>query len=117
MSVPLETSLADSPLSRVRTSGLQDVARALADDPGYLSAIARSSVIDSGETRGRSIRKRHDSEINVVNASEIVDAINELRSDLGGIGLYLDTGKLVGGITPQMDRSLGRARKRGSLAP
>lgn len=71
MSVPLETSLAASPLSRVRTSGLQDVARALADDPSSFSTTARR-LVESSETarRGRASR--------------------EVERKVGSVGTYVD---------------------------
>lgn len=49
-------------------------------------------------------------------SAEVVAAINALRDELSQLGVYLDSGKLVGGITPQMNRSLGRVQRRGSLA-
>lgn len=48
--------------------------------------------------------------------SAIVSAIGELRDDIAGMGLYIDGGRLVGGISRDMDRALGRIQKRGSLA-
>ena len=46
----------------------------------------------------------------------VVAAINALRADIAQMGVYLDTGKLVGGISPQVNRTLGRMQRRGSLA-
>lgn len=48
--------------------------------------------------------------------SAVVAAIAALRADIAQMGVYLDTGKLVGGISPQVNRSLGRMQRRGSLA-
>ena len=40
--------------------------------------------------------------------SPLVDEVRALRADVRNLKVYLDTGALVGGITPQMDGSLGR---------
>lgn len=48
--------------------------------------------------------------------SAVVAAIAALRADIAQMGVYLDTGKLVGGISPQVNRTLGRMQRRGSLA-
>ena len=44
------------------------------------------------------------------------DVADAVRDALAQMGVYLDSGLLVGGITPQMNRSLGRVQRRGSLA-
>ena len=48
--------------------------------------------------------------------AEVVAAINALRRDISEVGVYLDSGRLVGGISRDMNRTLGRIQKRGSLA-
>lgn len=48
--------------------------------------------------------------------SAIVSAIGELRDEIAGMGLYIDGGRLVGGISRDMDRALGRIQRRGTLA-
>ncbi|MDM8270538.1 phage tail tape measure protein [Thermophilibacter provencensis] len=48
--------------------------------------------------------------------SAVVAAIAALRADIAQMGVYLDTGKLVGGISPQVNRTLGRMQRRGSLS-
>lgn len=48
--------------------------------------------------------------------ADVVAAINALRRDISEVGVYLDSGKLVGGISRDMDRSLGRIRRRATLA-
>lgn len=40
----------------------------------------------------------------------------EIGAALAGMGVYLDSGRLVGGISRDMNRSLGRIQRRGSLA-
>ena len=42
---------------------------------------------------------------------EVIAEIRALRSDVRNLKVYLDTGALVGGITPQMDGSLGRRQQ------
>lgn len=49
-------------------------------------------------------------------AEAIVSAIASLRDQIAEMGVYIDGGKLVGQITPQVNRSLGRVQRRGSLA-
>lgn len=49
-------------------------------------------------------------------SAEVVAAINALRRDISEVGVYLDSGRLVGGISRDMNRTLGRIQKRGSLA-
>ena len=48
--------------------------------------------------------------------SAVVAAIAALRADIAQMGVYLDSGKLVGGISKDVNRSLGRIQRRGSLA-
>lgn len=48
--------------------------------------------------------------------SDVVRAIDALRREIMGMGVYLDSGRLVGGISRDVNRSLGRIQKRGSLA-
>ena len=58
---------------------------------------------------GKGVTRKYDN-------ADVVAAINALRGELSQMGVYLDSGLLVGGITPQMNRSLGRVQRRGSLA-
>ena len=48
--------------------------------------------------------------------AEVVAAINALRRDISEVGVYLDSGRLVGGISRDMNKTLGRFQRRGSLA-
>lgn len=49
-------------------------------------------------------------------AAEVVAAIAALRDEIRGMGVYLDSGRLVGGISRDMNRSLGRMQRRGALS-
>lgn len=44
------------------------------------------------------------------------DGVDRMVAALAGMGVYLDSGMLVGGISRDMDRSLGRIRRRATLA-
>ena len=118
-SVPVPVSRASAeptptPVSRVRASGLSDVAQLLASDPGAFAGAARAVVSEAPEaraTRARAGRGPASSD-----SSDVVKAIDGLRRDIEDMQVVLDSGRLVGGISRDMDRALGRIQKRGSLA-
>ena len=94
-----------------------DLARAatvISRNPSLLSSIAsEASTTSSKSVRPQGSAPRLGDESST---RQIVAAIKGLRADIEGMGVVLDSGKLVGGISRDMNKTLGRFQRRGSLA-
>lgn len=126
VSVPVPSSAMPSALSAsasgLAAAGLARTARDLSSDPLAFSEMARSVVAsyESDASQVASALRGATKAIGSAGSSQpqvtAGDVAVAVRDAIEQLGIYLDTGKLVGGITPQMNRSLGRTQKRGSLS-
>ena len=87
-SVPVPVSRASAeptptPVSRVRASGLSDVAQLLASDPGAFAGAARAVVSEAPETRRARSYERHGSAAS--SSDDVVRAISTLQRALPSI--------------------------------
>ena len=116
VSVPVPASAVPqaSPVSQLAASGRASVAEALAANPRAMSetvgSVVRTAIDDAPTARASAAGGV------TVDNSDVVRAIKGLRRDIEDMQVVLDSGKLVGGISKDMNRSLGRIQKRGSLA-
>lgn len=112
--VPAASVPSLSPNAQLAAMGRSSVAETLAANPRAMSESV-SRVVTSAVRDERAYAARGGAGLTVDN-SDVVKEIKGLRRDIEAMQLVLDTGKVVGGIAPQMNRALGRMQKRGTLS-
>lgn len=103
------------------TDEVSGMAGAISDE---LSSGIKSQAYDLGtvgysteELRNRAMWSATATPADTISQKDAQSAAYEAVADaLSTMGVYLDSDKLVGGISRQMNRSLGRIQRRGSLA-
>ena len=117
VSVPVQASSVPlpSPNAQLAAMGRSSVAETLAANPRAMSDTVSRVVTSAVRGEGRMHQGAAGGGVTVDN-SDVVKEIKGLRRDIEAMQLVLDTGKVVGGIAPQMNRALGRMQKRGALS-
>ena len=113
--VPAASVQSPSPNAQLAAMGRASVAETLAANPKAMSDTVSRVVTSAVRSEGRMRQGAAGGGVTVDN-SDVVKAIKGLRRDIEAMQLVLDTGKVVGGIAPQMNRALGRMQKRGALS-